>query len=115
MSKKITNRDARQYVQNFTEFEGSNLFSSTRRLPEETIYAVYSYGTHWPLFIWSEDAQAWFENEERHSVTTSKHRSQSHPHRPTILLSLRLMRKLATEGYKAIVTERILSGLEGTK
>jgi hypothetical protein len=113
MSKKITNRNARDYVQRCIQFEGSNLFATAHL--DKNLYVVYSYGTHWPLFIWSEDAQAWFENEERHSVTTSKHRSQSHPHRPTILLSLRLMRKLATEGYKAIVTERILSGLAGTK
>jgi hypothetical protein len=56
MSKKITNRDARQYVQRCIQFEGSNLFATAHL--DKNLYAVYSYGTHWPLFIWSEDAQA---------------------------------------------------------
>jgi hypothetical protein len=110
MSKKIANRDARYYVQRCIPFEGSNLFSFTHFLPGETLYAVYSYGTHWPLFIWSDEAKTWFENEERHSITTSKHRSQCHPHCPTVPLSNQLMRKLIDAGYKAIVKERILSG-----
>ena len=43
-------------------------------------YVVYSYGSHWPMFIYDEIQRRWFENEDSRSVTTSKHRSQCHPH-----------------------------------
>lgn len=99
---KIANRDARRYVQSRTLFTGSNLFSQY----SHDGYAVLSYGVHWPLFIHSNGM--WFENEERHSVTTSKHRSQSHPHCPTVLLSHYWMKKLFNEGFQALAKARIL-------
>lgn len=101
---KIANRDARRHVQSRTAFVGSNLFGTT--IGDN--YAVFSYGIHWPLFIYSNGA--WFENEERHSVTTSKHRSQSHPHCPTILLSKSWTQTLLTQGFQALAKARILNG-----
>lgn len=47
------------------------------------IYAVFSYGNHWPLFIWEDDgfgSGAWYANSDKYSPTTSKHYTQAHPH-----------------------------------
>jgi hypothetical protein len=108
---KIANRDARQFVQKQHPFQGNNLFAQNHPNGEngpETWYAVYSYGDQWPLFIYANGT--WFENEDRHSVTTSKHRTQTHPHCPTVLLSLEWMQRLARGGYTAIAKERVLQG-----
>lgn len=77
MSKRVANADARRYVQNREEFKGSNTHAEWRGhiLPHR--YVVYSYGEHWPLFIY-EDGK-WYENADKYSRTTSKHRSQLHP------------------------------------
>jgi hypothetical protein len=40
---------------------------------------VYSYDRHWPLFIYEVRVDAWFENASKYGVTTSKHKTQSHP------------------------------------
>ena len=115
---KIANKDARKFVQQQHPFEGSNLFATFRTKKGKDAegndthtgswYAVYSYGDHWPLFVYAEDT--WFENEDRHSVTTSKHRTQTHPHCHTVLLSSKWMQRLAKGGYNAIAKERILTG-----
>jgi len=112
---KIANRDARQFVQKQHPFEGNNIYAQfhTQNNDDGTNgpdmwYVVYSYGDHWPLFIHAGDT--WFENEDKHSVTTSKHRTQTHPHRPTVLLSTKWMLRLAKGGYAAIAKERILQG-----
>ena len=107
---KIANRQARPLVQKQHPFEGSNLHAQFHCNHEtgESWYAVYSYGKHWPLFIHANGA--WFENEDKASPTTSKHRSQTHPHTPTVLLSCRHMIRLATGGYHRLVQERILHG-----
>lgn len=109
---KIANRDARQYVQRLHPFEGSNLFAqffcanpSSTDLGDHG-YIVFSYSWHWPLFIHCNGI--WYENEERASVTTSKHRTQTHPHQPTVLLPRWRMKQLQWKGYKAIARERIL-------
>jgi hypothetical protein len=113
---KIANRDARSFVQKEHPFQGNNLFAEYKTLnnPDGTNgpglwYVVYSYGVHWPLFICANGV--WFENEDRHSVTTSKHRSQTHPHCPTILLSTEWMKKLAQGGYQALVKARVIEGV----
>lgn len=85
---RCTNREARRHVQNRREFRGNNLFAgwlepTYAEDSNERMYVVYSYGEHWPLFIYHEPTDTWFENLERHSVTTSKHRSQAHPHLDT--------------------------------
>lgn len=99
---KIANKDARSYVQNKNPFEGSNLYAKWHN----NTYVVYSYGEHFPLFVFSDGT--WFENSERVSVTTSKHRSQVHPHCETTLLSsTEEMRLLAEIGYTAFAAKRL--------
>jgi hypothetical protein len=61
---------------------------------------VYSYGDHWPLFMWNDTLQLWFENTERYSTTTSKHRTFTHPHRETELRSRNWLREQIQEQRK---------------
>ena len=86
MTKPIrtTNTKCRAFVKTRSTFTNSNkqLFG---RYETPLLYVVYSYGEHWPLFVW--DGFDWYENEEKCSLTTSKHRSQTHPLTPTIKLS----------------------------
>jgi len=111
---KVANSKCKTYVQSKTPFKGSNLYG-------EYIgdnYVVYSYGRHFPLFIYAEGA--WFENEDKYwmdgtrcnfSVSTERQRQQARPACSTVLLARSWMEKLANEGYKALATERILRGV----
>lgn len=40
---------------------------------EPRCYVVYSYGHHFPMYVWMDDQ--WFGNESKYGVTTSKHQS----------------------------------------
>lgn len=75
MTKRVANSDARRCVQNLEEFKGSNTYAEWLLFPER--YVVYSYGDHWPLFIY-EDGK-WYENADKYSRTTSKHHGQLRP------------------------------------
>lgn len=85
-------------------------------------YVVYSYGDHWPLFVWDDASQRWYGNSDRHSVTTSKHRTYAHPRLATgdttnsdttnsdntiHWLPLMSIRLLAREGYAALAAARV--------
>ena len=112
---KIANRDARKYVEKEHPFEGSNLYAQfhTQNHPNgdngpDMWYVVYSYGDHWPLFIKANGT--WFENEDKHSRTTAKHRTQCCPDRYTVLLPYQWMLRLAKGGYAAIAKARVLQG-----
>jgi hypothetical protein len=75
---KIANCAARQSVKELADFKGNNTYGEW--IGE--VYAVFSYGPHWPLFV--NKAGVWYENEDKYGTTTSKHRSQLHPHENTI-------------------------------
>ena len=73
-------------------------------------YVVYSYGRHWPLFVWDDATQRWYGNSDRHSVTTTKHRTYAHPDGYSSdmhWLPLRAMILLAREGYTALAAARL--------
>lgn len=70
---QTSNRQARKYVQNLQEFKGSNTFSENIN----GVYAVYSHGHHFPLFIHVNGV--WYGNSDRRSKSTSCHYNQLAP------------------------------------
>lgn len=81
--KRVANADARDYVQRCIEFKGSNTFAQESHTDHSTLYVVYSYGEHFPMFIaetGDDGVTRWYNNQDRFSVSTSKHRTQLHPH-----------------------------------
>ena len=86
---KVSNCKARSMVQSKLPFKGNNTFGETIN----GAYVVFSYGHHWPLFLYVDGT--WYENRERYSVSTSKHRSQLHPLTETEQVSPQEIRKLA--------------------
>lgn len=90
---RINGRHCRAKVQARQPFRNSNgqLYA---QLEANGIYAVYSYGAHWPLFAYNAQTDQWFENVDRCSVTTSKHRSFAHPQTCTIKVSKDELREI---------------------
>lgn len=73
--KKISNRQAREYVINTIPFQGNNLRGEEKFAG---IYVVYSY--QMPILICILASGQWYENATKYSVTTSKHASQCRPY-----------------------------------
>lgn len=108
MSKvKTSNANARQHVQNLKAFKANNLWSEwVSDYDTDTVdarYVVYSYDRHWPLFIYEVRIDAWFENASKYGVTTSKHKTQSHPHTGTTQLHVDDMIKVASNGVTGLI------------
>lgn len=101
--ERIANRDASSYVRRRQEFKGSNMFS----IYLGDRYVVYSYGAHWPMFIHADGT--WFENQDKHSRTTSKQRGQAHPRTATTKLSIEQMVSIAQKGVVGHVVERMVA------
>jgi len=106
--KKIANRDARAYVACRQPFVGSNMFAEWR--DNDSRYVVYSYGKHFPMYIWTEGH--WYGNADKYSRTTSKHQSQCRPltEGGVKFLSNNLMYTLAVEGFTGLVKYRLNGG-----
>lgn len=76
---KISNRQARSYVENKQEFITHNgTMYGTHDLAANT-YTVYSYGDHFPMYVYDYTAEMWVGNVDKYSPTTSKHQSAARP------------------------------------
>lgn len=68
-------------------------------------YVVYSYGGHWPMFVWDE---RWFEISERYSATTSRHQNACRAEIGagyTTKMEPRVMRLLAARGLPGLLLD----------
>ena len=89
------NRDARGLVTCREEFKGSNLFSKWNAA--RTVYAVYSYGFHWPLVAWVS-GRGWFVNVDKYSHSTSCHLTHARPTADAV--------EVGTDELKQIIRQR---------
>ena len=105
MSKvKTSNCNARDYVKRLSEFKANNLWSEWVEFDHpEARYVVYSYDRHWPLFIYEVRTDTWYENASKYSVTTSRHKSQGHPHADTTKLHVDDMIKVRNNGVVGMI------------
>lgn len=107
---KIANRDARKFVQQQHPFQGNNLFS----VAYDDLYVVYSYGTHFPIYIHSTLTRRWYANKDRYSPSTSRHQSLTRPFTndtDAVWLTTSEMRTLARDGVVALTQQRLCGSL----
>ena len=71
-----TNKYASTFVNKLEQFKASNCFG-TWLTPN--LYTVYSYGFHFPMYVWDANEQMWFGNKDKYSRTTSKQQQQLRP------------------------------------
>jgi hypothetical protein len=72
--------DAVQYIRNLEEFElrryeHTSIFS----VKGTKTYTVYSYGTHYPMYVYDKTVDRWYGNSDKYSRTTSKHMTKLCP------------------------------------
>jgi len=82
--KRIANNKARAYVEKLEEFQGSNMFGKwlkqgNGRDYDNELYVVYSYGSHFPMYIYDTKEQKWLGNSDKYSRSTTRQQSQARP------------------------------------
>lgn len=102
---RISNKEARQYVQCTVPFTASNLYAEWA---SPSLYVVYSFGQHFPLFVFDKTVSTWYENSDKYSMTTSRHKSQSRPYaiRPIISDTEKLRLLIAKGSTAAAISSR---------
>ena len=106
--KTVSGQDCRRFVQSKVPFRNNSksLWGSWQTAEDgDTLYVVCSYRPSWPLYVYSSKLAKWFRNEDKYSVTTSKHASQSHPLEDTYSLSSRVIHDLTIIGGKSFAAK----------
>ena len=76
---KLSNKEVSSYVNNLKPFEtnSGSIFSDGGR--DKGLYAVYSYGFHFPMYVYDTASKQWFGNHDKYSNTTSRHQNCAQP------------------------------------
>ena len=107
MSKdRVTLKTAREAVRGKRIFYGSNLFS----LWEGDRYVVYSYGKHFPMYVWEPTDEQWYANEDRFSPSTSRQQSACNPSPNAIPVPTHFLKQIALNGLESAIINKIQRG-----
>ena len=78
---RVSNNKAREYVNSLDEFQGSNTKGIWQSWDEgaKKLYIVYSYGHHFPMYVYDDQENKWIGNKDKYSKSTTRHQSQLRP------------------------------------
>jgi hypothetical protein len=75
--KRTTNGKCEKFVEERVPFNASNLYAQWEypiTKGEPAMYVVYSWGKHFPLYIWEPVEREWFKNTTGSTNSTHQHR-----------------------------------------
>ena len=75
---RCNNADMWRYTTTKEPFKNNNdtCYSSTFGAK---LYVVYSYGAHFPIYIYDYEAGKWYGNQDKYSHTTTRHQTLAQP------------------------------------
>ena len=82
---RVSNNKARDYVNILEEFQGSNMFAKwvgkviDNETTDHMLYVVYSYGSHFPMYVYDKTEDKWIGNKDKYSRSTTRHQSLARP------------------------------------
>lgn len=102
---KTTLNDMRTLVEGCREFEGNSVFGKWINGGE--MYCVYSYGFHFPMYIYDPAIKEWIGNSDKYSTTTSRHQSKCRPSDVKFWLDTKeMLHLIAMRGFVQYKTAR---------
>lgn len=104
---RTTNQSAYSAVMAKEKFTASNMFAEWMKIGLvnsdngvlfKELYVVYSYGYHFPMWVWDESAGQWIGNKDKYSRSTTRQQSQTRPSNITTWLNTEEMKKVVQWG-----------------
>lgn len=109
--KMIANGKAREHVEQLKPFRGSNLWGEWTVWEPDSLrrFVVYSYRYTFPLYVYDELAEQWYENDTQFSQTTTRHRALCRPSGvTTIKLGVKDMEIVARHGGVGLISKEVV-------
>lgn len=104
---RVSNRQARSYVENKQEFVTHNTTMFAEHDLAANTYTVYSYGRHFPMYVYDYDTAEWWGNGDKYSPTTSRHQSAARPHDVAHWTDTHTLQNIAAHGVLQTVKYRL--------
>lgn len=101
MRNTTTLNDARKEVEGRRLFRVRNPNTTNGSVYSEALlnmYVVYSYGSHFPMYVYDYAIGKWIGNNEKYSVTTSKQQSKTRPNNVSFWMGTQEMKDMINKG-----------------
>lgn len=77
MTPRVNHKDMRHCISAKREFKSYS--GSVYAKHHQDLYIVFSYGEHFPMYVFDFNTRSWYGNGDKYSPTTSRHQSQANP------------------------------------
>lgn len=102
VAERIRAKQPFNFTNVFADFRES--YSSTRVPPR---YCVYSYGYHYPLYVYDYEACQWFGNADKSTPTTERHKRKFQPYSVAQWVDTPTLNSIAISGLVNTTAERM--------
>jgi hypothetical protein len=104
--KNISNADIRNHVDKLHEFETNN--KTVYSVKSEEQYAVYSYGYHFPMYVYDFKTEVWLGNKDKSTPTTMRHLTKARPSKGIHQwFTTEDLKTIIVQGYTQTITQRL--------
>ena len=93
---RITNKNAKNYVNSRLAFKGNHTFG----MHHLGLYVVYSYGEYFPMYVYINAFEKWYGNSDNYSYTTSKHKSLLKPNKVEKYFTTEILQQIISNEEK---------------
>lgn len=104
--KNINNSDVKKHINKLENFETKN--KTMYSVKSEKQYAVFSYGYHFPMYVYDIESEVWLGNSDKYSRTTSSHQNHARPSQGIHQwFSTKDLKTIIVQGYTQSITQRL--------
>lgn len=116
MKRNLSNHECVAYMAKRQPFsnKGNSIFGRNNRWYGDgnedglvITFTVYSYGSHFPMYVFDYQTQRWYGNSDKYSRTTSKHQSLMRPAVVEDWYDTRTLSSIAHSGITRTVERRL--------
>lgn len=117
MKRNLTNHECVVYMGKREPFsnKGGSIYGQTFYTYDENSgceedkvsFAVFSYGRHFPMYVYDYATQRWYGNKDKYSRTTSKHQTLMRPRIVEDWYDTDTLSAIASRGIVKVVERRL--------
>lgn len=87
---RTSNKRCAEYVRQRIPFKANHIFAEY----VNGRYVVFSYGYHFPMYLYDKNNRVWFKNIDKYSQSTSCHQTQAQPYLNCIKVNTKQIKAL---------------------
>lgn len=85
-------------------FQFNNVFAIGTNTPT---YTIYSYGGHFPMYVYDYKLSQWFGNKDKSTSTTGRHKSKFKPYSVSQWVDTKTLQTISAFGLVGACAKRI--------